>query len=105
MKKRSLARSVKQSLHIHRKCECVSRPSLSSVHPAFLLQKGRAALGQDRLTAVAIGFWRTATKKPDGLPKGSRLVGIYIGYGGSGRARAATIGAYLSARARSAKRN
>lgn len=56
--------------------------SLPVVHPAFPLRKGRAALGQTGSPrAVAVGLWRTATKKPDGLPERSRcLLGIYIGY-------------------------
>jgi len=37
----------------------------------------KSGLKADRLAAVAVGLWRTATKKPDGLPKGSRwLVSI-----------------------------
>jgi len=48
------------------------------VRPSGVPASEGKSLRADSLAAVAVGLWRTATKKPDGLPEGSRC--IYIGY-------------------------
>lgn len=45
-------------------------------------ERKNGGLRADRLAVVAVGLWRTATKKPDRATEGKPggLVGIYIGY-------------------------